>query len=222
MYYRIFESCDDKIVGRLPQAKEATVPTTVDDPNYIGSFRLKKAPEDVYLPTLILNYRSKLTDFPMCAYIDSSASRVASKKLKDCLASGNYSGTQFFDISIVDTQSEIHDYCIIHPYEYGFKHLDIQSSRFYIVKDVLHPEDLSLPLDFNTLEELLAYRANNPMELIMVEHIVMKKNTDVDFFTLGFVPNGGIGYFMSQKMKEKVEQAGCTGIVYKELNQPRW
>ena len=53
----------------------------------------------------------------------------------------------------------------------------------------------------------------------MINHIEVDENLAPDFFSLTSVLDGGIGFFVSEKLKFEIEAAGCTGILFKALNE---
>jgi hypothetical protein len=36
---------------------------------------------------------------------------------------------------------------------------------------------------------------------------------------INYIRNGGIGYYISEKLKNEIEEAGCTGIEFEPVEQ---
>ena len=54
-------------------------------------------------------------------------------------------------------------------------------------------------------------------ERISTEKPVLLENTSQDLFILDYVKSG-IGYYVSEMVKNEMEEAGCTGIRFEEIN----
>ena len=56
-------------------------------------------------------------------------------------------------------------------------------------------------------------------DFLSVKKVALKEDIDVDFFPLRSVEYGGIGYYVSERLKNAIEKAGCTGMRFFEINQ---
>jgi hypothetical protein len=53
---------------------------------------------------------------------------------------------------------------------------------------------------------------------LFIEKVVFKSKVEQDFCTVERV-SGGAGYFVSEKLKQEIESAGCTGIKFLPIEQ---
>lgn len=73
---------------------------------------------------------------------------------------------------------------------------------------------------FTDASELIELQKRLPIgQFIQIDKVFFKENLDVDFFALRNVGKSGTGYFVSERLKDKIEKEGCTGIVFKEPNE---
>jgi hypothetical protein len=83
--------------------------------------------------------------------------------------------------------------------------------------------------NFESIEEYIKGYLKNKQDAISIGYpnfrplflkkLAIKRDTSIEFFALSGV-SGGIGFYVSERLKEVIEKAGCTGIVFKELNEP--
>lgn len=218
MWYRIFNSANPKEIGIVPQVYNGIIPTTINDPNYIGNWLLKKAPKDVYLPKGILAAKAKLTDLISVSYVGFSPNLYVSSKLKDILKSSYYFGVQYFHAPLIiqPTHEEL-DYWLIHTYDFGYSCLDLQHSQFYIT---FASDDKQVEIQFKNEKELFAkLNSLKPNDNMHIEKVVLREDIPNDFLALKAVIPGGIGYYVSEKLWMQIQAAGCSGIVFKEINE---
>ena len=53
----------------------------------------------------------------------------------------------------------------------------------------------------------------------MIKKIAFKKECSPDFFSFAPLPQGYIGYFVSLLLKNQIEEAGCTGVIFVAVDE---
>ena len=214
MVYRIRQSLDSKEVGKYPQSEDSKVPTTIDDPLYTDNLPLRKA--DRYLaPKPILTKRAKITDL-ISAVSGTSRRLLISDTLKSILEI--YSGSmQYFNTSVIYKGEEIEDYWLTNPFEFDYDAVDFSRSTVTIEERMSteppKPITITSPGEFAELVEKV--EETNLYPFIKTVHFLPPKK---HFFVLRSVP-GGVGYYVSEKLKNQIEDAGCTGIRFKPSDE---
>jgi len=83
----------------------------------------------------------------------------------------------------------------------------------------------NVEIEVNNIKEFNDYivKAKEKLETITIEKLSLTDNISVDFFSLKYV-FGGVGYYASEKLKQEIEDAGCTGIEFQpvELSYNEW
>lgn len=213
MYYRIHYSLDPKETGN-PAAQSIFERNDiyVEHPLHFNQFHLKKANDiqAVVTPKPILEKKAKRTDLVSTGF-GGGVRLTISNKLKKILDKPQHPGIQFFLTSIIEGDIEIPDYWITNPFAFDYDSIDFEKSSFSIrglggvkiseikVKDLTH--FLSL------ISTLIA------PEGIFIDTLYITPETKKDLLIVRWV-YGGIGYYVSERLKKEIEDAGCTGIVF--------
>lgn len=226
-FYRIKHSIDSKIIGRkYPQVEKVLIPTTWEDPLFIQSFVGKEAPAVVLLPTPILYKHSKLTDLISGASVGLSLNLLVSDKLFSILENSNSFGLQYFQVNLLEKNDVKHKYWIIHPFHSYFEILDLEGSEIGYYRDMKYSillRSIKTLDHFRLKKEIDDYNSrevndSNINENLCIRHLKFNNRSNIDFFSLQPVL-GGIGFYVSENLKGKIENAGCTGIVFTEPNE---
>ena len=215
-YFRIRHTLSTKFLGHYPQIKEVKHHCSVwDEPKFIERFHLEKINLEPIVSTPILYAKSKKTDLIEHLGIGFSYRLLVSGKLKNILEKYRKEGVQYFQCPIVHKGVEDKGYWIMNVYETNEEYIDYKESE--IVLRSRKPEGgtkLSAVI-ISSIDEFNIGRAfhkkNNAF--LFVERIALKEPIKDDFFTLIYI-EGGIGYFVSEKLKQEIEEAGCTGIEF--------
>ena len=214
-YYRLAESVKRKVIGTYPQVNNGVFKTTWDSEHSILIvFKEKIISTNIEIPQLILNNKAKLTDVLSVSFI--SFQLVTSEKLKKLIESTNYNGVQYFKTSVLLKDNISQDVWILNPFEFRNNYIDFQSS---IIKCSDGAGVSFLNVDSQAAFDALC-RSNGKEErkIYVINEVSLDKSIiKEDFFLLDGV-SGGIGYFFSEKLKSKIEEAGCTGIDFAEVN----
>jgi hypothetical protein len=214
MHYRINHSLDPTVTGKpFAQTIFALDPGPVTAPNHFRNIFLRKVDDltTIIIPKPILEKKAKLTDLISGSSVGSSTHLIISKKLKDILASAQHDGLQFFPTAVIYKGDEIADYWLTHPHGFDYQYIDFKKSVFSIrglggvkVRNI-EITDLS---HFNATIQSSAWP-----EGIQIEYLFLKAGITQDLVLIRWVWEV-IGYYVSEKLKKEIEDAGCTGIVF--------
>lgn len=223
-FYRIRHSMDVKITGKIPQIKETLYPTDVmNNSKFIGNIHFSKIDILPEVANPILYPKAKLTDL-----LESSGQYslilLISGKFKIILEKYREDGIQFFQNTVFQNGVEYSDYWVLNIYIINNELIDYRNSNVILRKKKKEggtcPTLISVKDIFNFEMEITKAQVN--LESLYIKNLVLK-NTTEDFFMLRYV-EGGVGYFVSEKLKKEIEEAGCTGIEFQpsELSYDEW
>jgi hypothetical protein len=223
-FYRLFPSTDLKVVGKFPQCDDAIIPTTMYDPNYLDDYLFRFAPAGTYLPKLKLNNRAKVTDLITSVFGRMSSRLVVSMLLKEIIETSNYFGIQFLQTKVFPKQGQELDYWILNSYEHGFSELDLALSEFEIQKKSPPRNFIRTPV-FTKAEDIVdCYLKSDGSkteagidEFLVIKDIRLRESGNKEILTLRGV-YGGLGWYVSELLKDEIEKAGCTGVEFKDVN----
>lgn len=214
-YYRINNSIVESEVGStFPQAQTAKHPVKYDAPNHLENqypgvpLRL-----DVGIPQPVLHPDAKLTD--LVSSIPTSSRLLISSRLKVILEKSIRPGVcDLFPVSVWYVNME-HPYWLLHPVVFDAELIDFPKSDIWLLAEDWSKKqkaDIKNYADYKIMFQKTVY----PEKLYIV-NVVFSTQKAQDFMQLTHV-NGGIGYYVSEKLKKEIEDAGCTGITFEELN----
>lgn len=213
-YYRIKESIALKEIGAFPQSQTANHFVHVNSPNHLQNKQIpsKLEVESVSIPQPILMKKAKRTD--LISVVSISLKLVMSNKLKKILEAsiGSNDWVQFLPMTLVDKE-EIIDYWLMSVYKYDMQNVNFKQSDIWL-------EGLVSPIKqvfIETVEDyfILKQGIKYP-ESLSINKLVLHSRIDTHFFSLSIV-SGGVGYYISEKLKEEIEMAGCTGISFEKV-----
>lgn len=232
-YYRIHFTLNPKLRGSNEYIKdyELLIPDKKifwEEPKFIGNIFNEKIEFEPYLLNIVLNSKSKLHDL----ILDGgpiSLKYIFSSRLKDIIEEIRITGIQFFQINVIHNLNKYNNYWILNMYQFNQEYIDLSNS-IIIHEKKSDDFDTSYNVEevnvkFNNLIEFNNYRQKviKNEESIQIKKIGILKDVKEDFFALNFV-EGGIGYYVSEKLKMTIEDAGCTGIEFQpiELSYNEW
>jgi hypothetical protein len=223
-YYKIKHSIDLTVIGAFPQVSEGIYPGNFDSPAALGSIMYRKTPGNVEVPKGKLQSKTKFTDF-MSGFLIYKL--LISNILKSIIGQHHCFGYEWFPAVLVKKKVEYDNYWFGHPYHAYTEALDLQLSTFAYY-DMMAKKIVQDGLTFTTAAELdKAYIENNlaaPSKglehtPLLNNHIVLKETLTMDFFFLRNTINGHTTYCVSERLREKIEQEKCTGLVFMDLNE---
>lgn len=235
-YYRINFTLDSKIRGNNDYIKDykLKIPPITGQvywevPKFVGNIHHEKIDFEPYLLDIELFANSKVNDFIMQGGPVSSM-LVLSGKLKIILESFRKTGMQFFNINILKKNEIFNDYWLLNQYEFNQEFIDFKKSNIiYEKKDVdfnITFSTKNIKINVNDIDEFNVYleKAKQKIEIITIEKLKLKENyINEDFFALRYV-TGGVGYYVSEKLKKVIEEAESKGIEFQpsELSYDEW
>jgi hypothetical protein len=220
-YYALEFSLNEKILGKIEQIKEINHHCNVwDEPSFIDKFPFQKIVSKPILSNPILYSASKLTDLIKVSSVGFSfGSMVISSKFKQILDNFNCFGVQFFPTYLTHKDKEINDYWQTHifdiPYDYiDFKNTDIllkdrDKNRKLIQQNLERMENKD---EFLRLVENIKYP-----KMIYLTNLTFNENMNHDYFFLRYFENNGSLGIVSERLKEELENADCTGIEFRPI-----
>ncbi|WP_027383095.1 imm11 family protein [Epilithonimonas caeni] len=225
-YYIINNSLNLKIVGYFPQSIQAKNNCHIwDEPRFIEHHELVKIDFDPIVSNAILHKKSKLTDLISVVGMGFTRKLLLSNKLKEILETKTGRGqVQFFNSPIIYKDSFINEYWIVNSVKSYSKFIDIKKSTLLIRKRKEEGGTYLENIYFDSFNDLVTYIGKNELEgKIFFSKIYMNSDFKEDFFVLNYI-DGGIKYLVSEKLKQEIEEAGCTGIEFQpsELSYSEW
>ncbi len=159
----------------------------------------------------------------------ASGKLLISGKLRSIIEKYRKSGIQYFKFNVIKNKVVYDDYWILHMYEFNQEFIDFPNSVFLYEKqrDDYATSYLTekIRMNFKSNEEFEGHRVHTGKKggITTIINIKLKSNISEDFFALRRV-EGGIGYFVSETLKNEIESVGCTGIEFQpsELSYNEW
>jgi hypothetical protein len=225
-FFRLLESTGTDI-GQYPQVIDANVGFDIYEKRSSYHLNFTEAISTTIWPIPKLSNKAKKTDLISVSYMGLSSKLLISNKLYIILNDINSKGIQFISSKLIYKKNLEEDYWIVNPHISDFSFLDIKNCNF-IYTDAMGKIEIS-DENFESIEEYIKGYLKNKQDAISIGYpnfrplflkkLAIKRDTSIEFFALSGV-SGGIGFYVSERLKEVIEKAGCTGIVFKELNEP--
>jgi hypothetical protein len=217
MFYRIEPGLDEKVTGIDDvQASSAIYPVNIWDPIYINQWGHTLIPDYVVLPIPKIKTKAKLTDLMSVYFTGSSYRLTISSRLKAILEKNSHGNIQFIPITIYYKKKYLSDYWLTNILSFDNEKV-INYSQSLIFECHFTTEIKMITIkdykDFKQNEIKLEWPNN-----LFIEKVVFKSKVEQDFCTVERV-SGGAGYFVSEKLKQEIESAGCTGIKFLPIEQ---
>lgn len=210
MYYRIATSKDSKVTGLVDtqSALSVTPPNYSFDTRHIAYhyYSYIGPTDDVVIPQPILEARAKLTD--LVSTVEFGFDLIMSPKLKSILEPVRHNGSQFIPLTLYAKAVPM-DYWLLHMVEPDMDELDYEKSEFEITTNTgrsLRPVSISDRASFDQARNSVA-----PKERVSISNVVIREDCTSDLLLIRYA-FGGAGFFVSEKIKNEIEAAGCTGI----------
>jgi hypothetical protein len=218
-YYRITHSLNLKIIGKFPQATKTIQPCSMDDPQFIDNFTFKRSATRPLMSIAILEKKSKLTDLVNTAgMVGFNGKLLVSDKLKNLLEESESFGMEYFDTNLVDKslEKEIFGYWLINPYESAYRFIDFPKSELVLVNLKDFSERVVAPTHEISADNFPSKRQfywDRGEGVLVISRIHIDESTTADFFCIRHTASSG-PFCVSEKLKKKIEEAGCTGIEF--------
>jgi hypothetical protein len=215
MFYRIEPSLDEKVTGIDDvQASSAIYPVNIWDPIYINQWGHTLIPDYVVLPIPKIKTKAKLTDLMSVYFTGSSYRLTISSRLKAILEKNGHGNIQFIPITIYYKKKYLSDYWLTNILSF-----DNENGVNYKHSLIFERNGENKIITINNFEDFIKKQneliwPNN----LFIEKLVFNKIIDEEVCTIERV-RGGAGYFVSEKLKQEIESAGCTGIEFLPIEQ---
>ena len=230
MYYSIQHSINTKIVGKFMQSEfMAYNYEYVDNPKFLNNIYFEKINFTPITPKPILHKKAKLTDLISNVNSGGNLHLILSEKLKNIIEKYNNDRLQFFETKLIQNDKEYVNYYSLNMFASNFENIDFKNSETFYYKqkpdyEVSFKREKIL-LDIENQIDFFEYvnDAKVKAEILCIEKLCLIKNIEVDFFMLRYV-EGGVKYIVSKKLKQEIEDTGCTGIEFQpvELSLNEW
>ncbi len=220
MHFKIEQSTDLKIIGWSPQIQNAVFPVNIEsDPRSTKNFWFEKADLDkLIFPEPILHSKAKLVDFIRCSIIGNRFMPIISKKIKEIILSGKHNNPQFIPIKVHHRNKIENGYSYLNAYNFKYDCVDLKNSviKWDYGYSNRH-KNTTIAISSNTdLMEILG--GLKPPVGIKIDPLILSESAELyDFFSLSWV-KGGVGYYVSDKLKLILEKEGVTGIDFFGIN----
>ncbi len=211
MHFRIYNSIDKKVIGTASdQAIHAKIDIHVDHPNFFKQHLWKKVEnvDHIVCPKPILEKKAKLTD--LISYPGLAGTLLISNKFKTILSKSNHTGLQYLPTSVIANNCEVSGYWIVNPFEFDYACIDMLNSKI-TRKD--YETNLSEQIVPDRTELIELCKTLIFPKSISIDPLFLDEDCNKDFIIMQKV-YGGIGFYVSEKIKKEIEDAGCTGIVF--------
>ena len=215
MFYRIEPTLDETITGiDDAQSSSAIYPINIWDPIYINQWGHTLIPDYVVLPIPKIKTKAKLTDLMSVYFTGSSYRLTISSRLKEILEKNGHGNIQFIPITIYYKKKYLSDYWLTNILSF-----DNENGVNYKHSLIYERNGENKIITINNFEDFIKKQneliwPNN----LFIEKLVFNKIIDEEVCTIERV-RGGAGYFVSEKLKQEIELAGCTGIEFLPIEQ---
>jgi hypothetical protein len=224
-FFSISNSLNPKVLGHYPQVKEIKQNCNVwNEPKFIEHINFERVSFNPITANAVLYSSSKLTDLISISGMGFTRKLLLSGRLKKILERNSVGGLQFFQSNLIYKNEEINDYWILNSFDINMHFIDIQSSNFVWRKRKEVGGTYLAEVNFNSLDEFIRKIIDDNLEgKLYINKIKIHEGVTEDFFTLLNV-EGGVKYIVSEKLKQEIEDAGCTGIEFQpvELSINEW
>ena len=225
-YFRLYNSVE-KQVGFVPQVHDAVVDFNIYDPASAYHVNFSKASENTLWPIAKLSPKAEKTDLISSSFMSLSNKLLISPKLYQIITNYETKGVQFIKSKLITKSGRKEDYWIVNPFLSDYSFLDPINCKF-VYTDSMGKNELE-EVKFNFPEEFIQAYIQNKRDAVVIgypnhrpliiKEIAFKDDSSPDFFAVSAVLNGYMGYFVSEKLRSAIEEAGCTGIVFTEPNK---
>ncbi len=215
-YYKIKLDANPKVTGKVsaqlkgilnPEGYNRAAKNSIYRVSYIKPF-----PKDLNVPTYVLNYHAKRTDYISLA---TNVYNLYSDKLINLLKSFKIPSYQTFPTQVIK-RNETFPYSVFVISEFSPEFIDYKKSVFYKT----HIKSPIEPIEVNTFEEYEKElgKLSTPFGIKAKKLVLNNEKIDVDIFRLR---RATFGYFVSERFKNKIEKENITGLKFIPIEEIR-
>ena len=218
-FYKLEYSSNIKEVGVQFQSEELIVPGDILNDVIPREGRIEKA---FKLPEPILHKKAKRTSLLNVIPVPYHF-LVLKNDFIDYLEAFEIQDHQKWNITVHQKNEILTDYSLFYcPKTYERIIIDFSKSVFLITDGVLFPKKRKEEMAFQDFEEYFEKRR----ELISIKSLYLHpqnlvldfRNCKEDLIRLHNMPMTGTGYYLSERLKNAIEEKGFTGMIFKEIN----
>ncbi|RZL39910.1 MAG: hypothetical protein EOP00_27330 [Pedobacter sp.] len=223
-YWRLYSSAE-KEVGFVPQIIGPVFKGLYNDKNQLWNTYLKPIDPTTIIPKAHLQKKAKITDLMSVGF--ASGNLFVSEKLKQIIKPFNTDGIQFAETEIITKTGEYIKVNLMHPYETDYKFIDASNTEFCYTNSM--GDMLLSRVYFNSGQEYYKAQIDNRTKISQIEtmdyepliinKIAFKEEINIDILSVFGIKYGGVGFFVSQTLKDKILEEKCTGVIFRELNE---
>ena len=204
-------SIDLTEIGEYPQSQKANDVVDENSNLHLDRFFMVKIELPVGIPEPILRPKAKLTDLLSCGYFGLRL--VVSKRLKDIFQKYNEYDSQYFPMNVILGAKRL-DYWLISPFQLQMNKINFAKSEIWIC-GMGNAKIERIPISSYKEYANIKKEIKLPQRLL-IEKLWLNTSNIHDFFILENV-TGGIGYYVSEVVKNEITALGCTGIRFEEI-----
>ena len=212
-FYRITNSLDSEIIGNLDQVVKAKYTCSIYDEHFIDQVFFEKAKFDPVTAKAILNKGAKLTDLIKTSIVGFGLKLLLSEKLKRIFEENVDHGIEFFRSPILKDETEYADYFVLNAYEDRLDKVDFVNSEILLRRRKKGGGTETVALEIEASTDFLAAKDFYKNEGFLFINKLILKMVAEDFLFIRYM-QGGPGYFVSERLKDMIEEKGCTGIEF--------
>ena len=219
-YFSIQNSLDEKIMGTLPQVKEVKHNCNVlIDPHFIDKFPFEKIEIEPILSNPILHPKAKKTDLIDTGGMGFSfGSLFMSNRLKEIIENSNHFGIQFFKTSLYQKNVQDITYWQTHIYDIPYDYYDFAKTKIILKDRDENRKVIKKELEINSKDDFLNItRFLKYPKMVNLKNIEFKPEMNLDYFFPRYLEDNNLGV-VSEKLKNRIEEKGCTGIEFKPMD----
>jgi len=225
-YWRLYQSAE-KEVGFVPQIVEPIFNGNYNDPNQLWNNMFNKLDNNfIEIPKAHLHKRAKFTDLLSADF--TSDNLFISNRLKDILDHHKKIGVQFFKSEIFDKKGMSIEVYIMHPFKVNESFIDLDETIFQVRNmfgKVLLDEMKIKSLEEYHLKKATLINENKTIEdnevhkYLTISKIAFKKDSSFTMCSVFDIHYGGIGWYVSETLKQELLNAKCTGMIFRDLDE---
>lgn len=218
-FYKLEHTIDENKIGKYPQVSEAKYSCDINDPLFIDRIFFEKANIKPITAKGILAKDATITDLLSTSGMGFTLKLLMSEKLRNILIQHRPTGIEFFNSPVIFKGEELKEFWIMNVFETDEKHIDFCKSDILLRARRTEGGTKLLKVKITSLKEFktnIKFHKKNG-NYIFLKEVVLKTNVNDDFLIIRNV-EGGVGYYMSDRLKKAIEVENITGLEFKQIN----
>ena len=199
------------------QFETSEYPVPVDNPYFFSNFFSQKVNLNIIkVPFPILKAKANRTDLLNGTCNGQNARLLISDKLKAILEKYHHPGLQFIETHITHKGQIYNNYWFTNHFIFDTDKIDYDKSGIFLFNklDFGFKFKLAFPNE-NAFQDYLK-KLEFPNTVRIEKPVFKTLNNNL---LILYPVNGAVGYYVSEQLKKEIEDAGCTGIDFEEVEQ---